>query len=100
MRKPLTCGCVLACHFAPLRVCGCRQYRERHCIALERESPEAAYVPFGFAAVISFPFHWAASFGEFGSQEWHTWGIKFQEAGIPVRSCVAHFIDLIGGAQA
>ena len=93
------CGWVHACQLAPFRQCACRQYRERHCLALERERPEAAYAPFGFVAVISFPFHWAASFGEFGSQEWLAWGVRFREAGIPVRSCVAHFIDLIAGAQ-
>ena len=76
----------------------CRGYKSRHCLMLEQAHSGLGYRPFGFLAVISFPFNWAASFGEFGSQDWHSWGRKFREAGIPVRSCVAHFIDMVAGA--
>ena len=75
----------------------CREYKGGHCRALEQANSGLDYKTFGFLAVISFPFNWAASFGEFGTQEWHTWGRKFQDAGIPVRSCVAHFIDMTDG---
>lgn len=76
----------------------CRQYKEEHCRTLQRQHAGLEYKQFGFLAAISFPFNWAASFGEFGSREWHVWGRNFQEADIPVRSCVAHFIDMIDGA--
>ena len=76
----------------------CREYKGGHCRALEQADSGLEYRPFGFLAVISFPFNWAASFGEFGTQDWHFWGRKFQDAGIPVRSCVAHFIDMTEGA--
>lgn len=75
-----------------------RQYKEEHCSKLEREFAGAEYPPFGWLAAISFPFLWAPSFGEFGSEEWRRWGSKFIEAGIPVTSCVVHHLDLVCGA--
>ena len=76
----------------------CREYKGGHCRALEQADSGLEYKQFGYVAVICFPFNWAASFGEFSTQEWHTWGRKFQEVRIPVRSCVAHFIDMIDGS--
>lgn len=75
----------------------CRQYKEGHCRKLEARCTGLEYRPFGFLAAISFPFNWAPSFGEFGTQEWRLWGRKFEEAGIPVRSCITHFIDMTSG---
>ncbi|BDA49903.1 hypothetical protein COCOBI_15-0310 [Coccomyxa sp. Obi] len=75
-----------------------RQYKEEHCSKLERECAGAEYPPFGWLAAISFPFLWAPSFGEFGSEEWRKWGHVFKQAGIPVRSCVVHHLDLVSGA--
>lgn len=75
-----------------------RQYKLEHCSKLEREFAGAEYPPFSWLAAISFPFLWAPSFGEFGSKEWRRWGREFIEAGIPVKSCVVHHLDLVSGA--
>lgn len=76
---------------------GCRAYREEHCALLERERASGQYVSFGWLAAISFPFLWAPSFGEFGSVQWRHWGTEFKDAGVPVRSCVVHSLDLLSG---
>ena len=75
-----------------------REYKEGHCAQLEEERPRHKYTPFGWAGVISFPFLWAPSYGEFGSQRGRRWGQRFADAGIHVRSCVVHHLDLIEGA--
>ena len=75
-----------------------REYKEGHCAQLERERHGPENAPFGWVGIISFPFLWAPSYGEFGSQTWHRWGRRFADAGIHVRSCVVHHLDLIEGA--
>lgn len=62
---------------------------------MEASCPERKYVHFGWVAAISFPFFWAACFGEFCSPQWEEWAAKFRGAGIPVRSCVLHSLDLV-----
>ena len=62
---------------------------------LESTCPDRKYVPFGWIAAISFPFLWCPSFGEFCSPLWKDWAAKFRAAGIPVRSCVLHSLDLV-----
>jgi hypothetical protein len=56
------------------------------------------YERFGWAAVIAFPGAYATSFGEYGSHTWRTWAKKFQAAGVPVKSCVFHWLLLTYGA--
>jgi hypothetical protein len=65
---------------------------------LEAECPGNQYTPFGWIGIISFPFLWAPAFGEFGSRMWRRWAQRFREAGIHVRSCVVHHLDLTEGA--
>lgn len=75
----------------------CRAYKEEHCRKLEEQGLRPSYSSFGWLAVISFPFLWAPSFGEFGSRVWRRWGQEFRATGIPVRSCVVHHLDLLAG---
>ena len=50
----------------------------------------------GWAGVISFPHHFAACFGEYGSAEWARWAAEFRAHGIPVRACHCLFLSLVG----
>ncbi|KAK9864547.1 hypothetical protein WJX84_005921 [Apatococcus fuscideae] len=76
-----------------------RLYKERYAAKLEDACPERKYPYFDWIAVISFPFFFAASFGEFGSECWRTWGLKFQLEGVNARSCVLHSLDLFAGVE-
>eukprot|EP00891_Asterochloris_glomerata_P009407 jgi/Astpho2/9407/Aster-x0396 len=76
-----------------------REYREGHCKELEQRCPQRKYEPFGFCAAISFPFFWAASFGEFGSPSWRRWGKDLKAAGIRTRCCIFHALDLTHGVM-
>ena len=76
-----------------------REYKKGHCKELERRCPQQKYEPFGFCAAISFPFFWAASFGEFGSLSWQRWGRDLKTAGIHTRCCVFHALDLTHGVM-
>lgn len=53
-----------------------------------------SYEQFGWACLLAFPSTFAKCFGEFGSSEWQKWSRAFNEADIPVRSCVFHALDL------
>jgi len=55
------------------------------------------YAHFGPAAVIAFPWAWAAAMGEFGTRENGHWARAFAAAGIPVKSCVLHSLSLTYG---
>ena len=76
-----------------------RIYKERYASKLEVDCPERKYSHFDWIAVISFPFFFAASFGEFDSDVWHHWGLKFQLEQIPARSTFLHSLDLFAGIE-
>lgn len=65
---------------------------------LEQSWPQLKYNLFGWAAVIAFPQTWAQNFGEFKSDGWRFWARKFGDAGMPVKSCVFHWLLLTYGA--
>ena len=75
----------------------CRDYK----VAFDqRQDPWMAsrlYKPFAPIAAISFPFFWAESFGEFGSDAWYLWGFQFRETGVQTRSCMWHSLNLTRG---
>lgn len=75
----------------------CRDYKSTYCAQLQVDWPQLKYKPFDWVAVISFAFLYADSFGEFGSQQWRSWGCQFKQAGIPVKMCVFHAYSLIQG---
>ena len=81
------------------RCMGCRIYKERYATKLEDSCAERKYTPFDWIAVISFPFFFAASFGEFGTDSWRHWGLKFQLEQVHARSCVLHSLDLFAGVE-
>lgn len=65
-----------------------------------RQDPQKAsrlYKPFAPIAAISFPFFWAESFGEFGSDVWYMWAFQFRETGIKTCSCMWHSLNLTRG---
>jgi len=53
-----------------------------------------SYEQFGWTCLLAFPSIFAKCFGEFGSSKWQKWCRVFNEADIPVRSCVFHALDL------
>ncbi|KAL4428354.1 hypothetical protein ABPG75_002443 [Micractinium tetrahymenae] len=73
-------------------------YRERSAARLGRDASALRHRChwLGWAGVISFPHLFAASFGEYGSPEWHRWAVDFKARGIPVRACHCLWLSLIG----
>eukprot|EP00963_Diacronema_lutheri_P006990 scaffold625_cov324-Pavlova_lutheri.AAC.24 len=62
---------------------------------LDRHSQDKpSYEQFGWVCLLAFPSTFANCFGEFGSSEWQRWCWAFNEADVPVRSCVFHALDL------
>ena len=75
-----------------------RDYTAERSAGLQKAYPHLKYERFGWAAVIAFPGSYAASFGEFGTRAWRTWAQAFRAAGVPVKSCVFHWLLLTYGA--
>lgn len=75
-----------------------RDYAAERSDELERSYLQLKYERFAWAAVIGFPGAYAGGFGEYGSRTWRLWAQRFQSAGVPVKSCVFHWLLLTYGA--